>query len=137
MSVNLSQLTVSELLVGFLKSLPKDQHELFIRKIIGERPSGIEDLLLYIKNPKKYLHVEKESTYSIGDTIYFEPGIHYGSTLEKEIKLGNVIDKLLVPATILDFEFFPDPRIIVRLHGRDKKDRLSTIHSYIKPLDLV
>jgi len=117
---------ISKLIRPYLKECSKDEQALFFQKIIGESEKNLDILFSYIKNPKTFLYTPNEFPYdiSIGDTIFIAcDTAYYGSSLRDRLKTDKIIDGLLSPATIVDFNFIPEVGLTVYYHDMniDKK----------------
>ena len=140
MSISVSQTTIIKLLSGFLEKLTDKEKELFYSKLIEERGASLEKLIEYVKSPNtfRYLDLPNGKELSLGDTIYVDANHLWGTAIQKGIKNNTIIDGLLRPATVVDFEFFPEMRVIVHFHADGKtKERIAIHDHYLCTMDLV
>ena len=138
-----TQKSLSIIVMGYLKGLSKKQQETFLSKVIPEN-SDISTLIEYVESPKDYRFSYNNTTIdindlSIGDTIYVSSEHLWDAAYKKRVQQGEVIDGLLHPGTILDFEFFPEPKVLVKFHKMDNKpSETKSINTfYLASLDLV
>lgn len=134
--------SLSIVVMGYLKSLSKTQQESFLSKLIPEN-SDLSRLIQYVESPKDYrfsyeAHQVDVKDLSIGDTIYVKSEHLWKVELEQKILKGEVIDGLLHPGTIVDFEFFPETKVLVNFHTFGSEKETKSINTfYLASLDLV
>lgn len=126
--------TAIELLTGYFNALSKDKKTLFLKKTF-ENNRDTELLIEYIKSPETY--VDNSTELKIGDTIYVEKNVNWSATLEWAKNNNLIFDDYFCAATIIDFDFVPDTKIKVIMHG-SQNDKVIDVytHQHIK-LDLV
>ena len=140
MSLSLSNDAVTKLLSGYFAKMTPDEKTLFLSKLIEDKGTSLEKLLEFVKSPKTFRYIETidGKELSIGDTVYIDANHLWGSAIDKGIKNNTIIDGQIRPATIVDFEFFPEMKVIVNFHSDGHlKENTSISNHYLTVLNLV
>jgi len=135
MSVSLSEQATSTLLVHFFDALKPELKEEFMKHIIdGTSTDGINEFVAYLKDPDNYVN-HKHHAF-IGGSIFIEPITLTNKEFKYYTDKGYIKDEGIL-ATIVDFQFIPDFKIICQIPGDNPETKRTISTWYIKNLNLL
>lgn len=139
MKVSLSKKTVTRMLWTHLCKLNEEQKHMFFDKFITSNGENLEQLMDFVKSPIKFRHINTNGhNIGIGDTVYIDAEHMWTSDKEEKIKNNTIIDGTLRPATVVDFEFIPETRMVVQFHDvKDKKETQAIGNHYLVKTEFI
>jgi hypothetical protein len=101
---------------------------------LTEVSTALNELLEYLS--KKDSYIDKESNCKVGDIIHAELDFLYGSDKEWYEKNDLIVDNL-IGIEVVDFKFFPDFKIMVKVLNENNFTIKELYRGYVKKIDLL
>ena len=135
MSVILSEQAAQTLLVHFFETLKPELKEEFMRHVVEKTSTdGINEFIAYLKDPDNY--VNHKHNACVGGSIFIEATMLNHKDFQYYTDKGYIKDEGIL-ATIVDFEFVPEFKIVCKIPGDDPQIKRTISTWFIKELNLL